>query len=207
MPKIFISYRRDDNAYAAQGIYSALRDHFGPESIVFDVDTIPLGTDFRKYLNDEVSKCGVLLAVIGDQWTKILNDRIDEPNDFVRIEIQAALKRGIPVVPVLLGKASMPNEKNLPPELAELAWKQATEVRAGKDLDSHIKRLVSGLEELLSKPRKSGPRHKLPGSPKPGPIASGLGRHRPPPSTKAPKAETLTTTEYERLLEMRYGNK
>jgi hypothetical protein len=150
MPKIFICYRREDSAYPAHQIYIELTDHFGSESVVFDVDTIPLGIDFRKYLNKQVSKCDILLAVIGDKWIEILKRNLDEPNDFVRIEIQAALKREIPVVPVLVGKASMPSEEYLPPEIAGLAYMQAAEVRAGPYLKTHLKRLIEGLNHLLS---------------------------------------------------------
>jgi hypothetical protein len=91
-----------------------------------------------------------LLAVIGDQWIEILKQRLDEPNDFVRIEIRAALEREIPVVPVLVGNASVPSEKNLPPELAAIAYKNAAEVRAGSDLQNHLKRLIGGLDRLLA---------------------------------------------------------
>ena len=149
MTKIFISYRRDDSAYVAQRIYKELIDHFGSESVIFDVDTIPFGTDFRKYLNNEVGKCDIFLTVIGNQWMDILEQRLNEPNDFVRIEVQAALEREIPVVPVLVGKASVPIEKNLPPELAGLSYRNAAEVRAGRDLQTHLKRLIDGLEGLL----------------------------------------------------------
>lgn len=149
MPKIFICYRREDSAYPAHQIYGILANHFGPESVVFDVDTIPLGVDFRKHLNEEVSKCDILLAVIGDKWIEMLKQGLDEPNDFVRIEIKAALGREIPVVPVLVGNASVPNEKNLPSEIAGLAYMQGAEVRAGPDLKIHLKRLIDGLENLL----------------------------------------------------------
>ena len=144
MAKIFICYRREDSKLPAQWIYNDLINHFGAESVVFDVDTIPLGTDFREYLNKQVSQCDILLAVIGDRWVELLKQRIDRPNDFVRIEIQAALERNIPVVPVLVGRAPVPAEKNLPPELLTLAYRQATEVHAGPDLQTHLKRLIKG---------------------------------------------------------------
>ena len=150
MAKIFICYRREDSAYPAHQICRNLADHFGSESVVFDVDTIPLGVDFREYLNNQVRKCDILLAVIGDQWIEILKQRLDEPNDFVRIEIQVALESNIPVVPVLVGKAPMPIEKNLPPEIAELAYRNAAEVRAGPDLQTHLKRLIADLDLLLT---------------------------------------------------------
>jgi hypothetical protein len=149
MPKIFLCYRREDSRWPAQWIYNDLVDHFGSEAVVFDIDTIPLGADFRKYLNKEVSRCDIFLAVIGDRWLEILKQRLNQPNDFVRIEIQAALEREIPVVPILVGGRSVPNEKDLPPELARLAYKQAAEVRTGPDLQTHLKRLISSLERLL----------------------------------------------------------
>ena len=99
MPKIFLCQRREDTKWPAQWIYNDLVDHYGSESVVFDIDTIPLGADFREYLNQEVSKCDILLAVIGDQWLEILKQRLGQPNDFVCIEIQAALKGGIPDLP------------------------------------------------------------------------------------------------------------
>jgi formylglycine-generating enzyme required for sulfatase activity len=152
MPKIFVSYRREDSAYPAQQIYRDLIDRFGSDSVVFDVDSIPFGTDFRDYINEQVSKCDILLAVIGDQWIEILKQRLNEPNDFIRIEIQAALERRIPVVPVLVGKATVPNEKELPPEIVKLTYKQAAEVRAGSDYPIHLKRLIDGLDNLINRP-------------------------------------------------------
>jgi hypothetical protein len=150
MPKIFICYRRDDSKWPAQLIYDKVANHFGTESVVWDIDTIPLGADFREYISQEVSKCDIMLAVIGDRWLDILNQRLDQPNVFVLIELQAALEREIPVVPILVGRRSVPSEKELPPELAKLSYRQGTEVRAGVDLQSHIKRLVDGLDMLLS---------------------------------------------------------
>ena len=150
MAKVFICYRREDSAYPAHHIYAVLKNHYGSDSVVFDVDTIPLGVDFREYLNDQVSRCDVLLAVIGDKWAEMLKQRIEDADDFVRIELQAALERQIPVVPVLVGKASVPSAKNLPPEIERLAFKQAAEVRAGSDLQTHLDRLIRGLDRILA---------------------------------------------------------
>jgi HAD superfamily phosphoserine phosphatase-like hydrolase len=155
MPKIFVCYRRDDSGYPAAQIYTALKDHFGSDSVIFDVDTIPLGVDFQNYLNNQLSKCDILLAVIGDKWIEVLKQRSDDPDDFVRIEITAALERDIPVVPVLVSKASMPKENDLPTELAKLAFRQATEVRSGSDLQIHIERLINRLEHSLSEGKAS----------------------------------------------------
>jgi hypothetical protein len=153
MPKIFISYRRNDSSYPADSIYKALASVFGKEALVFDVDTIPLGVDFRVHLSGEVARCDVLLAVIGDNWLDARNEagerRLDDPNDFVRIEIEAALSRRIPVIPVLVGRAKMPKEEQLPTTLAILVYRNATEVRPGRDLDDHLERLVGGVASVL----------------------------------------------------------
>src|SRR5262249_49759992 len=94
-------------------------------TLFMDVDAIPLGTNFSKVLHEEVAKCGVLLAVIGPDWSDARdehgNRRLDDPNDFVRIEIAAALQRNIPVIPVLLEGARIPKADELPEDLKELA--------------------------------------------------------------------------------------
>ena len=149
MPKIFICYRRGDNTYPPHIIYDGLKKRYGADSVVLDVDTIPLGTDFRAYLNEQVGRCDILLAVIGDKWQDILNQRLNDSDDFVRIEIQAALRKNIPVVPILVDKASMPNEKDLPQELQRLAFMQAAEVRSSRDLQAELDRLFSSLDSLL----------------------------------------------------------
>jgi len=135
LTKVFISYRRDDSAYIAANIYEKLQNHFGGDSVFFDIDTIPLGTDFRKHISNSVQQCDVLLAVIGDSWVNSADEhgkkRLDDPADFVRLEIESALTREIPVIPVL-----------------ELSFRNATEVRAGLDLQQHLSRLITGIESL-----------------------------------------------------------
>lgn len=154
MTKIFISYRRDDSSYIAGMINERLEKHFGPNSVFLDIDSIPLGLDFRKHISDSVGQCNVLLALIGDSWINSTNDqgsrRLDDPTDFVRLEVESALKRDIPVIPVLVGKARMPSATELPSSLQELAFRNAAEVRAGLDLQEHLTRLVRGID-LLSK--------------------------------------------------------
>lgn len=160
MPNIFISYRRDDSAYAASAIKEKLEDAFGESSVFFDIDNIPLGVDFRQYISSAVGNCDVLLALIGDQWLEANADtglrRIDEPTDFVRLEIEAALKRQIPVVPVLIGKATMPNAEVLPEGIKELAYRNAAEVRSGRDHSHHVQQLIQALKETRT-PKERNP--------------------------------------------------
>ena len=130
-----------------------------------DVDTIPYGVDFRQYLTGWVTSCDVLLVVIGKHWLDACHEsgsdagqrRLDDPADFVRIEVAAALARGIPVVPVLVGGAAVPPVDRLPQDLSDLAYRQAVEVRSGRDFNGHITRLIGGLERLLKPTPESRP--------------------------------------------------
>jgi hypothetical protein len=156
MHNIFICYRRDDSIDAAGRIYDRLADHFGGESVFMDEESIPVGIDFRQYLQNAVSRCDVLLAVIGHGWLEARHPegplvgqrRLDNPDDFVRIEIQTAFARGITVVPVLVGRATRPAEKDLPDELKELAFRHFAEVRPGKHFHDHVERLIRDIESL-----------------------------------------------------------
>lgn len=152
MSKVFISYRRKDNQYAANLIYDRLVERFNKESVFFDIDAMPAGVDFRRHIQQAVSECDVLLAVIGDQWQELDEcgeSRLNNPADFVRIEIAAALARDIPVVPVLVGTAQVPREHDLPAELADLAYRNAREVRGGSSMAGDLRRLISGIEQAL----------------------------------------------------------
>jgi hypothetical protein len=156
MPKIFVCYRREDSEGVTGRLYDRLAAHFGRAAIFMDVDTIPFGVDFREHLDQAVRQCDVLLAVIGDRWLESRpasganqDRRLDDPADFVRIEIQAGLARKVPVIPVLVGRAAMPSERQLPPELADLAYRNAAEVRSGPDFHNHVDRLIRGIERLV----------------------------------------------------------
>ena len=114
-----------------------------------DVDAIPLGTNFSKVLHEEVAKCGVLLAVIGPNWVDARdergNRRLDDPNDWVRVEIIAALQRNIPVIPILLDGATIPKADQLPEDLKELALRNGLDIRHASFQDD-MNRLIRGLK-------------------------------------------------------------
>src|ERR1700753_2923659 len=122
--KLFISYRRDDSAGHAGRLRDRREGEFGRDLLFMDVDAIPLGMNFIKVLRDEVTKCDVLLAIIGPNWSSIRDKdgkrRLDDKNDFVRIKVGTALTRDIPVIPVLLDGAEIPKPEELPPDLEEL---------------------------------------------------------------------------------------
>jgi hypothetical protein len=146
---IFISYRRADSADITGRIYDRLTDRFGKEHVYKDVDSIPLGVDFRKHVGDLVQRCDVVIAVIGNQWAGGTGGgarRLDDPRDLVRIEVAAALARGIPVVPVLVGGATVPGEADLPEELQGLAYRNGTPVRPDPDFHKDLDRLIAGID-------------------------------------------------------------
>jgi len=156
MAKIFISYRRDDSAAMTGRIFDRLASQFGRESVFMDVDTIPFGIDFRQHISNAVGQCDVILAVIGEKWgdaSQIGGRRLDDPNDFVRVELEIALRQEIPIIPVLVGRSPMPKPSELPSSLEDFAYRNAAQVDVGKDFHAHMNRLIRGLETLL-KPAK-----------------------------------------------------
>ena len=131
MGAIFISYRREDSEGHAGRLYEDLAERFGKEAVFFDVSAIEPGQDFRHAIDANVARCSVLLAIIGPRWLEAGAPgarRIDDPSDFVRLEIASALKRSIPVVPVLVQGAKMPAAAQLPADLGDLAWRNAVEL-------------------------------------------------------------------------------
>jgi Tol biopolymer transport system component len=153
LPGIFISYRRSDNPDATGRIYDRLVSEFGKSRVFKDVDSIPLGQDFRGHLDDVVGGCVAVLAIIGPRWTDARNAagnrRLEDPDDFVRIELEAALARDIPVVPVLVGHAAMSGIADLPASLASMVFRQSIEVRPDPDFHHDATRLVSALKAII----------------------------------------------------------
>ena len=158
-PKLFISYRRDDSAGYAGRLYDQLKTEFGHDHLMIDVDSIPLGANFVKVLGEEVVKCDVLLAIIGPGWLDARDEdgkrRLEDPNDSVRIEIATALKRDVPLIPILIEGTRIPKADQLPDDLKELSVRNALNVRHGSFLDD-MERLIRGLRRV-----------KLPQSPEP----------------------------------------
>ena len=145
--KIFISYRRDDAAGYAGRIYDRLNARF-PNSVFMDVSGIEPGMDFIQTIEEAVGACDTLIVLMGRQWLAGRGPgegRLDDPNDFVRLEIATALKRNIRVLPVLLRGAVMPTAQQLPPDIALLARRHALGI-TDEDFDHDIQRLVEIIE-------------------------------------------------------------
>jgi TIR domain len=151
--RVFISYRREETAYAAGWLFDRLADRFGRGQIFKDIDSIQLGDDFVEVITTAVGSCDVLLALIGEQWLTITDEqgtaRLDDPDDFVRLEIEAALTRNVRVIPILVAGARMPRPDLLPPSLAKLARRQALEL-SPSHFESDTRRLHKVLDTTLA---------------------------------------------------------
>ena len=148
-PKVFISYRRDDSKYQARDIYRALTRVLPRDHVFMDIDTIVPGENFVRTLEEWVERCDIVLALIGNGWVtaadpKTGGPRLHNPQDFGRIEIRKALARNIPVVPVILDGAAMPEERCLPDDMRELAQRHAEFVDF-RTFDSDVERLFGKL--------------------------------------------------------------
>jgi hypothetical protein len=159
MRAIFISYRRNDSEGEAGRLFDDLVGHFGEDSVFMDVSAIEAGRDFRKAIDESVATCGVLLAIIGNNWVDSKNDaglrRLDDPADFVRLETAAALRRDIPVIPVLIRGAKMPRPEQLPDDLKDLAYRNGVELTHAR-WGSDIQLLIKALDTVLGPLRRAG---------------------------------------------------
>jgi TIR domain len=148
--QIFISYRREDTSASAGRFHDHLSARFAPDQIFMDVDNLEPGVDFVDAIEKSVSSCDVLIAVIGKHWLTSSDEegqrRLDNPEDYVRIEIATALKRDIRVIPVLVDGASIPKPRDLPDDLKSFVRRSAIE--AGM--------LVSGMTANGCSSRSSG---------------------------------------------------
>lgn len=163
MRRIFINYRRQDTEGYVGRLYDHLAKHFEREAIFMDVDSIPPGADFVKVLEDAVAGCDVFIAMIGPHWLNATDERgerrLDQWNDFVRIEIASALQQGKFIVPVLVGRARMPSPKDLPDDLQGLARRNAVELshqHFGYDVEKLARAIMDAVPASAStKPRAS----------------------------------------------------
>jgi hypothetical protein len=156
-PKILMSYRRADSDAMAGRIRDRLSEHFGEASVFMDIDSIPFGTDFRSHITNSLISADIIIAVVGKEWLGAKGGggrRIDDENDPVRIEVEIALQRGIPLVPVLVSGAKMPELSELPASIKEFSFRNAAEVEAGIDFRHHMVRLIHSLDRVLCNARE-----------------------------------------------------
>src|SRR5262245_44827937 len=162
MSTIFISYRRADSKHATSRVYDRLRTEFGKGSVFKDVDSIPIGTDFRDVLKKVLTQCRVALVMIGPDWVTSPDadgkPRLSNPTDYVRLALEATLARGISIVPVLLDGATVPRPEELPESLQPICYRHALAVGDDPHFDDDVARLLRGIRQLLAQqPTESPP--------------------------------------------------
>ncbi len=173
MAGVFISYRRSDSDVAAGRLADDLSEIFGRDSIFRDVDTLEAGEDYTKALDHALDSCVALIAMIGPRWSDVTDDaahrRLDDPRDWVRMEISRALDRGVRVIPILIS-AAMPSETDVPADLKPLLQRHALELtdrhwRQDIDLLAQALEKIPGFSKRVSAPTRAVPviarRHAL----------------------------------------------
>ena len=174
MAKIIVSYRRSDSAAIAGRIFDRLVAHYGEGSVFMDIDNIPFGIDFRAHIRSEMLHSNLLIAVIGPAWAGAMPDgqtRLSDAADPVRVELEAALRQGIPILPLLIEGATMPSAQQLPEPLRDLAFINAAPVETGRDFRAHMDRVIRSIDALLLPREDVSPEGARP-SAQPGPVAS-----------------------------------
>jgi hypothetical protein len=153
MPTIVISYRRADTSAIAGRIFDRLAAHYGEDSVFMDIDDIPFGIDFRDHIQETLQRTDIVLAVIGPNWLGLGADgaaRMQDKTDPVRVEIETALGRKTPIIPVLVDGARMPPSADLPGEFGNFAFLNAAEVATGRDFSTHMQRLIGAIDRTTT---------------------------------------------------------
>jgi hypothetical protein len=154
MPKIVLSYRRSDSEAVTGRIFDRLVARYGRDAIFRDVDNIPLGVDFRHHIDGMLQQSDIVLVVIGPRWVGGRGEqaRLANPTDPVRIEVATALRKGAPVIPILVGRTPMPGIDQLPEDVRDIAYRNGLQIDAGRDFDVHVDRLLRALDQIIEAP-------------------------------------------------------
>src|SRR5215510_2364408 len=150
-PRIFISYRRSDSAAIVGHIYERLAARYKAESVFRDINKMPLGKNFYDHIKEELSGCDVVLVVVGPQWLAIDaqgHSRIQQSDDPVRLEVEAALQSGATVIPVMVDDAAIPKATDLPESLKTFPALAGTRINV-EDFDHHLERLMQSIDGVL----------------------------------------------------------
>jgi hypothetical protein len=158
--KIFLSYRRNDSPHATDRIFDRLVKVFGEDAIFYDVSTIPPGEHFKTQIGAAISRCVVVLVIIGDHWFDADSNglrRLDHPEDVVRLEIRRAIAAGIEIIPVLVGSSStMPRRDDLPLDIRSLSEFNAVEMRPGRGFPQAADKLINRMKHLMPRRNLTG---------------------------------------------------
>jgi hypothetical protein len=149
---IFISYRRADSEHVVGRLYEHLTDKLGEKAVFKDIDKIAAGRDFRREIEAALEACRVFICVIGKAWPGPSDGgtrRIDDPGDFVRVEVETALKRGLSIIPVLVGGLDRLPSDFFSDRLSELAYRQGLRLRPDPDFRGDVEHLMASIAAHL----------------------------------------------------------
>ncbi len=151
MPKITISYRREETGDITGRIFDRLVAHYGRANIFRDIDSTPAGRDFDKYDRSVFADSDIVLAIVGPRWAtpRGRHSKLSDPGDPVRVEIETAMQKGVLILPVLVMRAEMPHPTQLPDSIREFAFHNALTVDSGQDFDIHVTRLIAAMDVEL----------------------------------------------------------
>jgi hypothetical protein len=190
MPRVTLSYRRDDSAGIARLIFERLKPRYGGDSVFMDIDAIEFGEDYRDKIHQALGQTDFLLVLIGPRWlgpTPSGRNRINDATDPVRMEVERALEVGLRVVPILLENTPMPSPAELPESLGRLSYLNAAEVSAGREFDSQIDRIIRFIDRtfaILEAKRaraQKGATEAGPAAPPPEPVPAPVPSPAPAP--------------------------
>lgn len=190
MAKIAISYRRSDSQDITGRIFDRLAQQYGRDTVFRDIDSIKPGIDFRTQIAAALATTDVLLVVVGPRWLgrgKGVESRMESESDPVRVEVEMALKRNIPIIPVLVSGMKMPDVGQLPDTLKDFVYRQAVQVDGGRDFDYHIDGLIRTLDNFFATKGMTLPHHQesVASIASPGPTAAMV---KPPAAQAAPQS-------------------
>jgi hypothetical protein len=155
MPNIVISYRRDDSKWTADLIFNRLESHYGKGNVFMDIDSIPFGLDFREHIRETLDRCDIMVALVGPNWIgrDSIGDHILDETDWVRIEIEAALNKKIPLIPLLIDGSRMPKAEDLPEALKNFVFRQSAAIDRD-NFRSQMDKVIASIDQHLSKSQK-----------------------------------------------------
>ena len=162
MPRIAISYRRQDSAAITGRIIDRLTAQYGSDSVFRDIEDIPLGVDFREHIDTMLAESNIALVIIGKRWfgTARGRKRINDPADPVRVEVETALRRRMPVIPIFVEGSGMPKADELPDSLRNLIYRNGLNVDSGRDFDQHIARLIRNIDPIIAEAARQAEEEK-----------------------------------------------
>jgi hypothetical protein len=152
MPSVFVCYRREDTQDAAGRLHDRLVDAYGSERVFMDIDSVPLGIDFVAHIAEQIGRCSAVIVMIGKQWHTIKDKkrrrRLDNEDDLVRAEIRAALQQNVPVIPVMVQNAAMPDAEALPSDIRPLTRRNGIELAAAR-WRTDVEKLITELDRVM----------------------------------------------------------